>query len=163
MNITLQARTAAHVAIYFEKAQQPQVRRMLPQRAASVEEALADFENTQLPGATSYGRTIYADGRYVGDVWIYAIDTQEQPNAMLSYCVFETDAWGQGIATAAVRLFLEEVRERFRLDSIGAFTYAENAASIRVLEKNGFILEEAFTEDGVASCYYQYRVQTQSP
>lgn len=157
MTITLHPRTAETVAIYFERAQQPDIRRMLPQKAQTLEEALADYALTQQPGAKSYGRTIHADGRYVGDVWIYAIDPEETPNAMLSYCVFETEMWGRGVAVEAVRLFLAEVEDRYMLGSIGAFTYAENVASIRVLEKNGFALEEEFEEDGKLSRYYQRR------
>lgn len=155
MNVTLHERTAETVRIYFERAQQPCIRRMLPQRAQTVEEALADFARTQQPGANSFGRTIRVDGRYIGDVWVYCIDLSDTPNAMLSYCIFEPDAWGMGVATEAVRLFLAEVRERFGLRTLGAFTYAGNAGSIRVLEKNGFRLEESFEEEGVLSCYYQ--------
>lgn len=155
MNITLHPRTAETVAIYFEKAQYPAIKRMLPQKATSVEEALADFAKTQQPGAASYGRTIYADGCYVGDVWIYGIDPADTPNAMLSYCIFEPELWGKGAATRAVQLFLTEVQEKYGLQTVGAFTYAENAASIRVLEKNGFTLIETFGEDGVLSQYYQ--------
>ena len=159
MTVTLQERTADAVAVYFQRAQQPQIRSMLPQKARTVEEALEDFAKTQQSGANSYGRTVYAAGRYVGDVWIYAIDQQDTPNAMLSYCVFDLEAWGKGIATEAVRLFLREVREKYSLQTIGAFTYAENAASIRVLEKNGFALEEEFEEDGIISRYYQRSIQ----
>ena len=157
MEITLHGRTAETASVYFTKAQQPEIKQMLPQKATSVEEALADFAKTQLPGATSFGRTIYADGRYIGDVWIYGIDMNETPNAMLSYCIFEKEMWGRGAATSGVRLFLEEVRDRFGLQTVGAFTYAVNAASIRVLEKNGFNLEEEFIEEGMASRYYQRR------
>lgn len=155
MKISLASRTAEHVRIYFARTQTPEITRMLPQKAKTVEEALQDFEKTQLPDARSYGRTIYADGRYVGDIWCYGIDHSDTPNAMLSYCLFERDVWGCGVASEAVRLFLMEVRERFQLESIGAFTYAANAASMRVLEKNGFALLEQFEEDGVESCYYQ--------
>lgn len=158
MNVTLCERTAKTVAIYFEKAQQPIIRKTLPQKAQSVEEALADYAKTQQPGANSYGRTIYMDGRYVGDVWIYTIDKNDTPNAMLSYCIFETDIWGKGAATAGVQLFLNEVQMKFGLRTIGAFTYAENTASIRVLEKNGFTLEDEFTEKGIVSRYYQRRL-----
>ena len=155
MEITLRDRTANTVATYFEKAQQPEIKQMLPQKATSVEEALADFAKTQLPGATSYGRTIYADGHYIGDVWIYGIDMNDTPNAMLSYCIFEKEMWGKGAATQGVRLFLEEARDRFGLQTVGAFTYAANVASIRVLEKNGFSLVESFSEEGILSQYYQ--------
>ena len=154
MEITVRDRTANTAATYFEKAQQLEIKQMLPQKATSVEEALADFAKTQLPGATSYGRTIYADGHYIGDVWIYGIDMKDTPNAMLSYCIFEKEMWGKGAATQGVRLFLEEVRDRFGLQTVGAFTYAVNAASIRVLEKNGFSLVESFSEEGILSQYY---------
>ena len=69
--------------------------------------------------------------------------------------MFEPELWGKGIVTEAVRLFLKEVRDRFGLETIGAFSYEENIASIRVLEKNGFVLAEVLTEEGVISRYYQ--------
>ena len=155
MKVTLRDRTAETVAVYFTKAQQPAIKQMLPQKATSVEEALADFAKTQQPGATSYGRTIYADECYIGDVWVYGMDLHDTPNAMLSYCIFEKEMWGRGAATESVRLLLEDVQERLGLKTIGAFTYAANAASIRVLEKNGFVLKETFSEDGELSQFYQ--------
>ena len=69
MKIELRERTAGHVRIYFEQTQDEQIERMLPRSVESLEQALANFEATLLPGAASFGRTIYADGRYVGDVW----------------------------------------------------------------------------------------------
>lgn len=157
MMITLHERTAETVAVYFERAQQIVIRRMLPQKAKTVEEALADYAKTQMPGANSYGQVIHADGRYVGDVWIYGIDLADTPNAMLSYCIFEKELWGRGVATEAVRLFLDEVQTKYSLKTVGAFTYAENQASICVLEKNDFTLMEEFEDDGVSSRYYQWR------
>ena len=155
MKITLGTRTEETVAIYFDRANTPEIRRFLPQKARTLDEALADYRMTLLPGATSYGRTIYADGRYVGDVWCYCIDPDDEPNAMLSYCIFDENVRGQGAATEAVRLFIEEITEKFSLGSIGAFTFSENTASIRVLEKNGFSVAEEFEEDGVPSKYFQ--------
>lgn len=155
MNIELKARTAETVAIYFERANMPSIRAVLPQKAKTLAEALADFEQTQLPGASSYGRTIYADGRYIGDIWCYCVDKNEEPNAMISYCIFETMYYGKGIATAALRQFVSEILPKFGLTSLGAFTFQSNAASIRVLEKNGFTLREEFVEDGIKSCYFQ--------
>ena len=158
MNISLRERTAETVRIYFEKANTPQIKKLLPQKAKTVEEALADFEKTLLPDATSYGRTIYADDQYVGDIWCYCIDANEEPNCMLSYCIFEQDLWSKGIATKAVSLFAEEIRIKYAVKTIGAFTYAHNVASIKVLQKNGFQLVESFEEDGVLSCYLQQNV-----
>ena len=45
------------------------------------------------------------------------------------------EAWGQGIATAALEAFVAEVKER----PLHAFVATHNVGSIRVLEKNGFI------------------------
>ena len=159
MNIELQKRTADHVRIYFEQTQDAQIDRMLPRSVETLEQALANFEQTLLPDASSYGRTIYADGRYIGDIWCYCIDPKETPNAMLSYCIFEKECWGKGIASQAVSLFLKDIIPRFSLQSIGAFTYADNIASICVLEKNGFTAQESFVEDGRESVYLEYHVQ----
>lgn len=154
MNILLGERTAETAAVYFARTRDPAIQRVLPQRARTAEEFLADFRKTREPGADSFGRTIRADGRYVGDVWCYGMDPAGDPQAMVSYCVFEQALWGRGIATKALGLFLEEIRERFGLERIGAFTFASNTGSVRVLEKNGFRLQESFTEDGVESRYY---------
>ena len=155
MSVELRIRTAETVSIYFEKSNTPAIRAFLPQKAKTLEEALADFRRTQLPGAASYGRTIYADGKYIGDIWCYCIDKNEEPGAMVSYCIFESDYYGKEIATEALRLFIAEIVPKFKLKSLGAFTFASNIASIRVLEKNGFTKREEFEEDGLLSCYLQ--------
>ena len=155
MKIELRERTAGHVRVYFERTQDEQIERMLPRSVESLEQALANFEATLLPGAASFGRTIYADGRYVGDVWCYCIDCEQSPNAMLSYCIFDKALWGKGAATEAVGLFLQQAVERFSLCSVGAFIFADNKASIRVLEKNGFAVQESFVEDGRESVYLE--------
>lgn len=74
---------------------------------------------------------------------------------MLSYCIFDKVLWGKGAATEAVGLFLQQAVERFSLRSVGAFTFADNKASIRVLEKNGFAVQESFVEDGRESVYLE--------
>lgn len=153
--IVLGTRSEETVRLYFSRAQQPIIKAVLPQKAQTVEEALADYQATLLPDARSYGRTILVDGNYVGDVWCYGLNRDEEPNAMLSYCLFEPAYWGKGIATRAVGMFLEEIRGKFGLQTIGAFTFADHAASIRVLEKNGFCLMEEFVEEGRRSKYFQ--------
>jgi len=155
MKVELRERTETHVRTYFERTRDPEIMAMIPQTANTVEKAVADFRKTQLPGATSFGRTIYADGEYVGDVWCYCIDPDDEPNAMLSFCIFEKSHWGKGIATEALAQFLTEIAPRFRLKTVGAFAYCANAASARVMEKNGFVKMEEFTEDGILSAYYQ--------
>lgn len=154
MEIELKERTTETVLTYFRATRDTEIQKFLPQKAQSEEDALADFEKAQRKGTTSYGRTIYADGRHVGDIWCYCIQ-EEEPNAMVSYCVFDKTLWSKGVATQSLKLFLEEIIEKFHLRHIGAFTYLENIASIRVLEANDFCRIEEFTEDGVASVYLQ--------
>lgn len=156
MKIELKERTAETVITYFNKAQQDIIKSTLPQKAKTLDEALQDYQKTLLPNAPSYGRTIFADGVYVGEVWCYCIDNSDTPNAMLSYCIFEDSLWNKGIATAAVSTFLKTVKEIYSLRTIGAFTYSDNPASIRVLEKCGFSFAEEFNEGGRLSRYYQY-------
>ena len=160
MTIELRERTEQHVRIYFEKTCDPEIQAMIPQTAKTVEEALALFEKTLLPEATSFGRTVYADGVYVGDVWCYCIDPAEEPNAMLSYCIFDKALWNKRVATGAVGLFLEEITGRFNLKTVGAFTYCDNMPSVRVLEKNGFVKCEEFAEDGRLSAYFQKEINS---
>ena len=158
MIIELKERTESHVRTYFARTRDPEIQALIPQTAQSVEQAVADYEKTLLPGAASFGRTVYADGVYVGDIWCYCIDLTEEPNAMVSYCLFEKALWGNGIATEALKQFELEIVPRFCLKSLGAFTYCDNIPSIRVLEKNGFEKMEEFTEDGRRSVYYQKEV-----
>ncbi len=155
MKIGLGERTAQTVAIYFARAQQDIIQRDLPQKARTLEEALRDYEDTLRPDANSFGRKILVDGAYVGDVWCYCLGRAEVPNAMLSYCVFDASYWRRGIATEAVSLFLAEVREKYDIRTFGAFTYSDNIASIRVLEKTGVSSIEDFFEDGRWSKYFQ--------
>ena len=156
MVVALEKRTADTVRIYFEKANKQEIKRVLPQKAKTVEEALEDYEKTLLPNACSFGQTIYVDGKYVGDIWCYCIDMSDEPNCMISYCIFETEYWSKGIATKAVSMFINNIRDLYDVKTIGAFTFSENIASIKVLEKNGFVVREEFEEEGVLSKYLQY-------
>ena len=44
------------------------------------------------------------------------------------------------------------------MKELGAFLYASNAASGRVLEKNGFVKTETIVEDGIESFYYEWKL-----
>ena len=155
MVITLEERTADSVRIYFERANQPAIKQVLPQKAKTIEEALEDYEESLLPDATSFGQTVYVDGKYIGDVWCYGIDMDHEPNCMVSFCIFEPEYWSRGIATKAVSMFIKKICVKYKFKTIGAFTFAHNMASSRVLEKNGFVVVEEFEEDGVLSKYLQ--------
>ncbi len=155
MTVELQNRTESHVRIYFERTRDKEISAMIPQSANTVEQAVEEFYKTTCPGASSYGRTIYADCIYVGDIWCYCINANDTPNAMLSYCIFDKAYWNKGIATEATRMFIDEIKERFDIKTLGAFAYCRNIASLKVLKKNGFQEIELFSEQGIMSAYYQ--------
>jgi RimJ/RimL family protein N-acetyltransferase len=46
--------------------------------------------------------------------------------------------WGKGFATEAAAAWVRAAFEKHRLAGLGAFAHAENAASLRVLDKIGF-------------------------
>ena len=155
MRIELKNRTAEHVVTYWHKTQNEQIKAMLPSAADSAEKALSMFEESQKPDAKSFGQVIIADGNYVGDIWCYCIDEQEEKSAMLSFCIFEPSLWGKGIATEAIRQFLPAAFSRYNIEKIGAFTFADNIGSLKALQKSGFAVVEEFVEDGRASCYLE--------
>lgn len=151
-------RTKENVIVFYERTEEKEIKKLFPKQASSLEEALIQFQNTQKSNL-SYGKTIYIGSRYIGDIWCYGIHQEKEVDAMLSYCIFEKEFWNRGIATEVVSAFLEEVIRRFALESIGAFTYSFNKASIRVLEKNNFQVQEIFLEDGVESQYFIKKIK----
>ncbi|OGN94698.1 MAG: GNAT family N-acetyltransferase [Chloroflexi bacterium RBG_13_50_21] len=76
-------------------------------------------------------RTILHDGQVVGSVLCHAWGGEPE----ISYWLGR-EFWGKGIATQALRLFLQVVTSR----PLTARVAKDNLASIRVLEKNGFKL-----------------------
>ena len=153
MQVELRERTEENVRVYFERTRDPVIQHWIPQASQTVEQALEAYRQSLAPGAASYGRTIWADGAYVGDIWCYGIRQEPDPDAMLSFCIFEKHLWGQGIASRALEQFLADAGPRFGLKRVGAFAYADNPASVRVLEKNGFTIQETFEEEGRRSFY----------
>ena len=155
MNIELRDRTPDHVRVYFERTQDAEIQKFFPQTVTNLQQALRNYEATRKPDASSYGRTIYVDGKYVGDVWCYGIDLTQTPQTMISYCIFDKSCWGKGIMTSALAQFLVEITNRYSISCMGAFSFCLNTASIRVLERNGFRIHDVFVEDGRESVYLQ--------
>ena len=56
-----------------------------------------------------------------------------------------TPWWSQGIGTESVRQISEIAFQELALEQIIGQVFLENVASARVLEKNGFLLEEMKT------------------
>jgi RimJ/RimL family protein N-acetyltransferase len=76
-------------------------------------------------------RTIVVDGAVVGHILKFEMNNQPE----VSYWI-DKSYWNRGIATAALRLFLKQVTVR----PLYARAAKDNTASVRVLEKCGFVI-----------------------
>lgn len=155
MNIELKTRTRSHVLTFWDETQDEEIRKLFPSSIMSKEEALILFDESLKGAASSYGKVIYFEGRYIGDIWCYSIDESDEKMAMLSTVIFDKKMWGKGIGTEAARTFLDEIFNKYNIEKVGAFTYSNNYASIGLLEKVGFVEIEKFIENGVESRYFE--------
>ncbi len=71
-------------------------------------------------------------------------------SASLGYC-FDDTRWGHGYATEAVSVLLEWAFNTLDLNRVQAETDTRNHASVRVLEKLGFVREGTLREDCVVN------------
>jgi ribosomal-protein-alanine N-acetyltransferase len=71
-------------------------------------------------------------------------------SASLGYCLGE-EAWGHGYATEAAGALLRWAFDTLDLNRVQAEADTRNAASARVLEKLGFVLEGTLREDCVVN------------
>jgi RimJ/RimL family protein N-acetyltransferase len=84
------------------------------------------------------------DGRLIGNCGI-RVNDHELREANIGY-ELNPDAWGRGYATEAARAILAFGFDRLKLHRVWAECVADNAGSIRVLEKLGMRREARFRE-----------------
>lgn len=129
--VTLRATRAGDLDALFQFARHPGAAQMAAFTAADPDDRAAFDAHWQRlladPGVDA--RTIRADGEIAGSVarWF------DDGIAEVTYWI-DPERWGQGIATRAMRLFLNALSER----PVRARVAADNAGSIGVLEKLGF-------------------------
>ncbi|MGW0946702.1 GNAT family N-acetyltransferase [Streptomyces sp. NPDC002623] len=116
--------------VFYRQQNDPEAVRMAaftPKDPADRDAFDAHWEKIRASSAVL--RTILADGDVVGSTAVYG----EPGEREVTYWV-DRAYWGQGIATAALSALLAEVPER----PLFARAAADNAGSLRVLEKCGF-------------------------
>ena len=96
---------------------------------------------TENDGKKGIWRAIEADGQIVGSISVERIADEKSSVGSIGYMIL-TPFWSQGIGTEAVRQICEIAFRELALERIIGEVFPENQASIRVLEKNGFRLEE---------------------
>ena len=104
---------------------------------------------------------IDVDGEAVGSVGYVIQQDVERVSAEIGYWLGES-FWGRGIATEAGTAVTGYAVEHHRLARVFALPFASNAASCRLLEKAGYVLEarlrRSAIKDGVIQdqCQYAY-------
>ena len=91
-------------------------------------------------GKEGVWRSIRADGQLIGSISVERKDDGGRAIGEIGYMIL-TPFWSQGIGTEAVRQICEIAFRELDLQQIIGNVFPENAASARLLEKNGFLLE----------------------
>jgi RimJ/RimL family protein N-acetyltransferase len=101
---------------------------------------------TSAPEASNLA--IEADSQAIGAIgYVSGIDV-ERYSAEIGYWLGEA-YWGQGIATEALVLMTTHVFESMNILRLFALPFADNAGSIRVLEKAGYVREATLRSSSV--------------
>lgn len=154
-NLSLKPRKLENVKIFWRQSQDEEVEAMFPFERNTLDQAVKMYEESLKPGARSFGKVIYFDDKYIGDIWCYGIDEADEKHAFVSIVIFDKTYWGKGIGKNALTQFCHIVFEKYNVSKLCAFTYKNNTRSKGVLESVGFRMLEEFEEDGVPSYYYE--------
>ena len=103
----------------------------------------SDAENFLSKVARQDPRTIFAiadDKEAIGSIGLMIGEDVHRHTAEMGYWLAEP-CWNKGIMSRAVLRFSEFAFEKFALNRIFAEPFIKNTASVRVLEKAGFVLE----------------------
>ncbi len=92
-------------------------------------------------GKEGVWRAIVVDGQIVGSISVEKTADEQRNAGSIGYMIL-TPFWSQGIGTEAVQQICGIAFQELALERIVGEVFPENLASARVLEKNGFRLEE---------------------
>ena len=96
-------------------------------------------------GKEGVWRAIAVDGQVVGSISVERMADEERNVGAIGYMIL-TPWWSKGLGTEAVRQMCGIAFRELALERIIGEVFPENLASARVLEKNGFRLEETKAE-----------------
>jgi RimJ/RimL family protein N-acetyltransferase len=131
VSVTLRPAVPEDIELFFRLQQDPVAAWMAAFTSDNLSDRTAFEKRWQriLADHTIVVKTILLDSIAVGQVLKYVAEGRPEVSYWLA-----RDHWGQGHATEAVRLLLDEITER----PISARVAQDNAGSISVLRRNGF-------------------------
>jgi [ribosomal protein S5]-alanine N-acetyltransferase len=93
---------------------------------------------SKLPAPTVWA--IEVDGEAAGGIGIELHTDVERVSAEIGYWLGQAH-WGRGIVTEALKAVTAEVFARYEITRLYAVPFADHTASVRVLEKAGYVRE----------------------
>ena len=130
MNVMLRDITEADLPAFYEHQADPAVAAMAGFTPRAHDEFFVHWRTKVLGDALTRKQAVVADGVLAGNVVAFF----REGKRLVGYW-YGREAWGRGIASAALAQFLELETHR----PLHAWVIPSNAASMRVLEKNGFV------------------------
>lgn len=106
----------------------------------TADDAKGFLRHSMSPESEAINLAIEVDGRAVGGVGFSPGSDVERYSAEIGYWLGE-EYWGRGIVSEAVALVTEHAFRQLNLLRLFALPFAENIASVRVLEKAGYTRE----------------------
>jgi [ribosomal protein S5]-alanine N-acetyltransferase len=91
---------------------------------------------------------IEVDGDAAGGIGIELHSDVERVSAEIGYWLGE-QVWGRGVVTEALQAVTAEAFKRYDLTRIYAVPFADHPASIRVLEKSGYVKEGVMRQSAI--------------
>lgn len=133
MDVTLREVRDGDLPLFFEFTSDPAAVRMAAFTSADPSDrAMFNAHWQRIRSADTVTiRTVLADGAVVGSVGVYGPPDEREVTFWI-----DRAHWGRGLATAALRALLDAVPER----PLHARAAADNAGSLRVLQKCGFVV-----------------------
>ncbi|WP_156724259.1 GNAT family N-acetyltransferase [Streptomyces apocyni] len=132
MDITLRPVHDSDLPVFFRQMNDPEAGRMAAFTAKDPSDrAHFDAHWARIRASGDVIRTVLVDGDVVGNAAVYGRPDERE----VTYWI-DRPYWGRGVATATLRALLDLVPER----PLYARAAADNAGSLRVLEKCGFVV-----------------------
>lgn len=115
-------------------------------------DAMRFIAQATAPGSRNLVLAIDVDGQACGGIGIHPLEDVYRRTAEIGYWLAEP-FWGRGIVTGAVQAIVPVAFARYDIVRIQAGIFSNNPASMRVLEKCGFVREavhkDAVTKNGM--------------
>ncbi len=148
--LELRALVDADAGDVFRLRSSPAVMRYIPKpigtRAGEGLELVREFRNAAAGGnAIMWAITVKGSPQLLGYIGFWRI-LKEHHRAEIGYAL-HPDLWGQGLTSEAVAAVVDHGFRKIGLHSVEAAVTPDNTASIRVLERNGFVREGHLKEN----------------